>query len=85
MTVGKPAMFCDHANECPVTCPCAPDCYCRSHTCRSESAAELRRRLGWPELSGEEKARNLRRNLEALMSIYHLRSDPDAEDRPDHA
>jgi predicted ATPase len=28
------AMFCDHANEVPQTCPCAPDCYCRTHTCK---------------------------------------------------
>jgi hypothetical protein len=29
-----PAMFCNHANERPQSCPCDEDCYCRLHTCR---------------------------------------------------
>jgi len=29
-----PAMFCEHANEVPHTCPCSTGCYCKSHTCR---------------------------------------------------
>lgn len=28
-------MHCDHANEVPVSCPCTPTCYCKSHTCRT--------------------------------------------------
>lgn len=27
------ALFCEHANEVPARCPCAPDCYCKTHTC----------------------------------------------------
>ncbi len=30
-----PAVYCDHANEVPCTCPCANNCYCKSYTCRS--------------------------------------------------
>jgi hypothetical protein len=30
----KNPLMCNHANECPQTCPCGPDCYCRDHTCR---------------------------------------------------
>jgi len=26
-------LFCDHANENPVVCTCASDCYCYEHTC----------------------------------------------------
>jgi hypothetical protein len=28
------AVFCEHANEVPSTCPCEAGCYCKSHTCR---------------------------------------------------
>ncbi len=29
------AMFCEHANEVPMGCPCRPDCYCRHEgSCR---------------------------------------------------
>ena len=31
--IGNP-LACEHANECPQTCPCGPDCYCRDHTCK---------------------------------------------------
>ncbi len=29
------ALLCEHANECPVECPCAADCYCKApgHAC----------------------------------------------------
>lgn len=27
-------LFCDHANEVPVSCPCDDDCYCKQHTCK---------------------------------------------------
>ena len=30
----KNAIFCDHANEVPVCCPCGPDCYCKDNTCK---------------------------------------------------
>lgn len=30
---GSPVL-CEHANECPATCPCGPECYCKSHTCK---------------------------------------------------
>jgi hypothetical protein len=29
-----PAWACDHANEVPCSCPCASNCYCKSHTCK---------------------------------------------------
>jgi hypothetical protein len=25
------AIYCDHANEMPVVCPCKPNCYCHKH------------------------------------------------------
>lgn len=34
-----PAVLCAHANECPQTCPCPPNCYCR----RVGSAPSCRR------------------------------------------
>lgn len=27
-------LFCEHANEKPLVCECAPTCYCKSRTCR---------------------------------------------------
>jgi len=30
----RDAMFCDHANEVPMSCSCPPACYCKAHTCR---------------------------------------------------
>lgn len=29
-----PEMFCEHANEVPMGCPCPSNCYCKTHTCR---------------------------------------------------
>lgn len=37
-----PAIFCNHANEVPMRCPCADDCYCRANTC---SAVDVSRAL----------------------------------------
>lgn len=34
MPKSKDAMLCEHANECPVQCPCSSDCYCKKHTCK---------------------------------------------------
>jgi hypothetical protein len=31
-----PAMFCEHANENPISCPCPPNCYCKPRTCKSK-------------------------------------------------
>ena len=28
------AMYCEHANECPYSCPCDECCYCKSHSCK---------------------------------------------------
>ena len=28
------AMFCNHANEVPQSCPCADNCYCKDNTCK---------------------------------------------------
>lgn len=40
MSGSRLAMFCDHANECPISiCQCPPDCYCRTHTCRADGFA----------------------------------------------
>jgi len=33
----RSAMMCDHANEVPIGCPCATNCYCKSHTCASRA------------------------------------------------
>lgn len=29
-----PAMYCEHANEVPMSCQCPGNCYCQQHTCR---------------------------------------------------
>lgn len=34
----RAAMFCDHANEVPMSCPCDSECYCKEHTCRSTAS-----------------------------------------------
>jgi len=36
-----PAIYCDHANEVPLACPCADNCYCKDHTC-SDFGTKLR-------------------------------------------
>ncbi len=28
-------LTCEHANECPVSCPCEDGCYCKTRTCKS--------------------------------------------------
>jgi len=30
----KSAIYCEHANEMPVKCPCDDDCYCKEHSCK---------------------------------------------------
>ncbi len=30
----KSAIYCEHANEMPQTCPCPADCYCKEHSCK---------------------------------------------------
>lgn len=34
----KSPIYCEHANECPQTCPCPPDCYCKDHSCKTRPA-----------------------------------------------
>jgi hypothetical protein len=29
------SIFCEHANEVPVVCPCDDDCYCKEHSCKN--------------------------------------------------
>jgi len=29
------AVFCEHANEVPLSCRCPADCYCKTHTCKN--------------------------------------------------
>ena len=31
--ISSSPIFCEHANEVPVCCPCSSDCYCKQHTC----------------------------------------------------
>lgn len=33
----KSALFCEHANEMPMSCSCEEDCYCKFHSCRIKS------------------------------------------------
>lgn len=33
--MSKSAIYCNHANEMPATCPCDDDCYCKEHSCKS--------------------------------------------------
>jgi len=39
--------FCEHANEVPAVCPCEPDCYCKSHTCKSAISHVPSDRVDW--------------------------------------
>jgi hypothetical protein len=32
----KGPWLCEHANENPNVCPCAPDCYCKTRTCKDK-------------------------------------------------
>lgn len=36
-----PAMFCDHANEAPLSCPCSSNCYCKTRTCKNLLSARV--------------------------------------------
>jgi hypothetical protein len=38
----KSAIYCEHANEMPQSCPCPADCYCKEHACRSRGAPSPR-------------------------------------------
>lgn len=42
----KSAMFCEHANEVPLACPCKDDCYCKTHTCFKEK--KMAGKETWP-------------------------------------
>lgn len=37
----RSSIFCEHANEAPVTCPCADNCYCKKHTCKPRALVKL--------------------------------------------
>jgi hypothetical protein len=51
----KSAVYCEHANEVPQVCPCLPDCYCKSHTCKrtrqADPAPQAHDRLALRELA----------------------------------
>ncbi len=32
----KSPLFCEHANESPITCPCHDTCYCKDKTCKNK-------------------------------------------------
>ena len=34
----RSCQMCEHANEVPGSCPCRPDCYCKTNTCASRTA-----------------------------------------------
>jgi hypothetical protein len=44
-------MFCEHANEVPMRCPCDSDCYCKDYTCRSRVEIHAPFRAGRTQLS----------------------------------
>lgn len=33
----RSAVYCEHANEMPATCPCDAECYCKENSCRPRS------------------------------------------------
>jgi len=38
-------IYCEHANEMPIFCPCADDCYCRVHgNCKTQVGLEKKER-----------------------------------------
>lgn len=63
----KNPIFCDHANEVPVCCPCGPDCYCKDHTCKSNPNLPLPNLRDDPNEMYEEAIIQMR---EWLSSIY---------------
>lgn len=86
------AMYCEHANEMPASCPCPEDCYCKSHSCRRREASvkdtvyEIRcfkdgRRMGTHELSKTDAKwfRKTARHLGSYLSkSYGLTKKPKA-------
>lgn len=42
-TMNKSAIFCEHANEVPVSCPCDDDCYCKEHTCKPRLEEQIKK------------------------------------------
>ena len=67
------ALYCGHANEVPMACPCNANCYCKAHTCKSAAArkpapsrSDLERRLNDLEkrLDGIERRELVRRMRE---------------------
>jgi hypothetical protein len=36
----KSMMFCEHANECPQTCPCPVDCACKDGMCKDRPVSQ---------------------------------------------
>lgn len=60
-------MFCEHANECPVSCPCPPNCYCKTHTCKPMHPTSIR-----------AERDNLRQSVEILRSdrdFYQIKAE----------
>jgi AAA domain len=49
------AMFCEHANEVPVSCPCPPDCYCKTHSCKGSLQRTRQLRVAFCGASGTGK------------------------------
>lgn len=43
---GHSAVFCNHANEVPMSCPCDEACYCKLHACRRDSLPDSDE-IGW--------------------------------------
>lgn len=49
------SIYCNHANEMPVQCPCDSDCYCRKHGNCGSKEKEAKRKKALAKLTQEER------------------------------
>ncbi len=56
----KSPIFCAHANEMPVSCPCDDDCYCKEHSCKQSK----------PRICMRFRARLSQRIVTWCMMVY---------------
>jgi hypothetical protein len=49
LKIGHPHL-CEHANECPQSCPCAAGCYCKTRTCKARRTAFDPSTTNWQDL-----------------------------------
>lgn len=71
-----PAMYCEHANEVPMACPCKANCYCRAHTCRIAVVIDAETRPLW------ETAKRAAQEVAAWPAWKHTEQPKETAVRP---